>query len=233
MIVFDRRYESVQQVVSEVPSYSMNGRFLLDYPDNIELEEENLVFTGIYGLVTEIIPNKILELYPSYDSVIYEPLLDSSLTFDNSVYFPRDFGFQRTRNKSGTTPNCASLLKTSDVGWYGVGITHEIDITAETSDGLGRETFMVYWRFVTKSFTQDKTPTIHDPSNEGASVTYTEVSNPSLYSVYISGDNGSTYQEVQNLSPYSFSSRVSSIRLAFVNKTTSDDVFLLSYALLF
>jgi len=238
MLVIDRRYDEVLQETPSVPSYPMNGRYILDYPMGVDLTASEIAYTWVNTLVSTNIPEKILALYPSYDYVEYDALLDSSTLFDNTEYFPRTTGVQKCRNKSGATPNVACLLKmnnNSGAGWYGVGITQEIEIDTRTEDGLGRETFLVYWRFVEKSVSEDKTPTVHDASNEASKVTYEDVTESSslLYSVYISGDGGSTYQEVQHLRPYSFTSAVTSVRLAFVNKSSQDDVYLLSYALLF
>ena len=237
MLIIDRRYDEVLQETTDTPSYAMNGKYILDYPRGVELTQSEIAYTGVLTLVGDTIPSKMLALYPSYDAVVYDALLDSSATFDNTQYFPRTSGFQKSRNKSGATPNVACILKhnnNSGAGWYGVGITQEISVDTRTPDGLGRETFLPYWRFVKKSFSEDKTPTVYDPSNEASKVTYEDVTDSSaLYSVYISGDGGSTYHEVQHLTPYSFTSAVTSVRIAFVNKGAQDDVYLLSYALLF
>ena len=121
-------------------------------------------------------------------------------------------------------------------------ITQEIDISGSTSDGLGRNDFFVYFRSALKSYTKDKSlsdterttpPQTAKTANRTGSVSYTntEYDASNRLRCFISSD-GSTYQEIDNLSVFSFNGAVDTIRLAWVNYTDAD-LTLLSYTLMY
>lgn len=233
MIIYTRNDNTPLETQNTInPSISMNGKWLLDHPDGISVA--SLEGTPTQVLEREIKP-QILSLYPSYDHVYYDALLDSSSVFDSSALFPKSTGFTPSRVKVGVIPNVACLLSKNDTqgaGREGVAISYEIDITALTSDGLGRQTFFPYWRAVTKSISTDIIPVNGvSATNQPSRLTYTEATS-SQYSVYLSGDNGNTYESVSLLTPFSFNDVKDTIRVAFVNESASD-IYLLSYALMF
>lgn len=238
MIIMSRKDDlPVQTIKSFDESVHLNGKYILDYPNCIEIGRElgeNNPFD--LGALIATIEGKLLEAYPSYDFLVYEPLLDSSGAFDGSALFPKPAGHTPSRFRVGETPNVACLPKETPAGRSGVGITPAIDLTALTDDGLGRETFLPYWRVVKKVTTHDVTPVGlssygQAETNMAPVMRYTEALE-SEYSVYISENNGNTYEEMTRLTPFSFSQRASEVRLAFLNESGAD-LYLLSYALMF
>jgi hypothetical protein len=238
MIIMSRKDDlPVQTIKSFDESVHLNGKYILDYPNCIEIGRElgeNNPFN--LGALITTIEGKLLEAYPSYDFLIYEPLLDSSSVFDGNELFPKPSGHTPSRFRVGATPNVTCLPKETPAGRSGVGVTPIIDISALTDDGLGRETFLPYWRVVKKVVSHDVTPVSlssygQAETNTSPMMRYTEALE-SEYSVYISENNGNTYEEMTRLTPFSFSQRASEVRLAFLNESGSD-LYLLSYALMF
>lgn len=239
MIIMSRKDELPVQSIKSFDEYVyMNGKYILDFPDCIEIGAE-LGANNPFDLNTLVsdIEGKFLEAYPSYDFLIYEPLLDSSNVFDDSALFPKETGHIPSRLRVGETPNVACIPKRGSQGRNGLAITQNIDLTSLTSDGLGRETFLLYWRVVRKGVQHDTTPVALSgyagaTKNESAVVRYVEA-NPSEYSVYISENDGNTYERIERLTPFSFDQRTESVRLAFVNDSSVNDLYVLSYALMF
>ena len=118
-------------------------------------------------------------------------------------------------------------------------ITKEIDIAGNTSDGLGRTDFFVYFRSALQSYVKDRslsdterTSATHTSNRTGyMSYTNTQYDSANRLRCFISSD-GSTYQEVNNLTVFSFNGKVDTIRLAWVNYTDAD-LTLLSYTLMY
>lgn len=237
MIVMSRRDNTPIQTSRMLnEEMHMNGKYLLDFPDCIDISNELSKNTPFdLNLTIADVEAKFFEAYPTYDFLIYEPLLDSSSAFVKTEMFPTQFGQRPSRFQVGSVPNVAMIPRPTSAGRTGTAITSEIDITALTDDGLGRETFFPYWRVVKKVHTHDVTPTDltgYTVYNQAPFVTYREVSE-SDYSVYISENNGNTYEKMTRLTPFSFNQRTDSIRLAFVNDSINDDLYILSYALMF
>jgi len=233
MIIYTRKDNSPVETLRNFNSpISMNGKWVLDCPDGVS--PNSLEGTPADVITREIEP-QMLSLYPSYESVIFNPLMDSSNVFEGTQLFPSPSGQTPSRYKVGVIPNVACVLSKNDTqgaGREGVGITYEIDITANTSDGLGRQTFLPYWRGVTKTTSMDISPVYNlSEQNVPSQLVFSQASSVQ-YSVYLSGDNGNTYERVDLLQPFSFNNVVDTIRFAFVNESAAD-VFILSYALMF
>ena len=239
MIIMSRKDDTpIQTIKSFDEMIHMNGKYILDFPDCIEIGDE-LGANDPFNLNTLIasIESKFLIEYPSYDYLIYKPLRDSSSEFDLTQLFPKSTGHIPTRLRVGTTPNVACIPKESSAGRNGVAITSNIDITTLTDDNTGRETFLLYWRIVKKVITHDVTPVSLDGysaanTNTPSKMTYVEATD-SEYSVYISDNNGNTYEKVTRLTPFSFNQKADTVRISFLNESNSDDLYILSYALMF
>jgi hypothetical protein len=233
MIIYSRKDDTPIQTLRSFPtgvSISMNGKYLLDFPDTFEVGDMSDTPSNI---AENIIKPQFLVEYPSYDYVVYNPLLSSVGVFDTTARYPAPTGSVPSRCKIGGAPNTCSILRNNlAAGRPGVGITEEIDIAGETDDGLGRETYLLYWRAVTKGVSHDVSPVGDSTENTPALVTYSEMEDGAQYSVYISSDGGITYQRIEKLTPFSFSTRANSVRLAFINEGDSD-LYILSYALMF
>ncbi len=236
MIIMSRKDDTPIQTSQKLdPEMHMNGKYVLDFPDCIEIGAElgKYVNFNLTFLINDI-KAKFFEAYPTYDFLIYEPLLDSSSSFVKTEMFPTSTGQKYSRFQVGAVPNVAMIPKPNSDSRSGIAITSEIDITALTDDSLGRETFFPYFRIVKKVVTHDETPVDlsgYTSNNQAPSITYQEV-NDLYYSVYISENNGNTYEKMTRLTPFSFNQRTDSIRLAFVNDS-NDDLYILSYALMF
>lgn len=231
---------SNNEIIESSPSlpFDMKGKYEISYPSAFDpldaLGNAYLFPRDNNNVIKKTIEPKFTRSFPSYNGVIYNPLLElSDLDVDVNAIFP-DFNPIGVRFKSGDGGNLTALIGNNDSLGYdrsGLIITNPINIGALTSN-LGSQTYMIYWKGVKKQYTQDTTPIpdVHT-KNEPASLFYTEVGSD-LLKVYISVDNGSHYTEVDNLVPFSFGQRETSIRLAFRN-LSEDDVFLLSYAIMY
>lgn len=239
MIIMTRKDDLPVQTIKSFDEYVyMNGKYILDFPDCIEIGNE-LGANNPFDLPTLIssIESKFMESYPSYDHLIYKPLLDSSAEFDDSALFPKETGHIPCRFRVGETPNVACVPKETPAGRNGLLITQNIDLTALTSDGEGRETFLMYWRIVRKGVRHDATPVeltnyADADKNEPAVMRYVEASE-SEYSVYISENDGNTYEKIERLTPFSFEQKTGEVRIAFLNESSINDLYILSYALMF
>ena len=187
-----------------------------------------------------------------------DPALEVSVV--NNLYLPVNsanpqYSFPNSY-KTGSIPNTTSVLGrfprknhiegsaiTSDSTLTGnrCVVTKEIDIAGSTSDQLGRTDFFVYFRSALLSYTKDSSLSdtergVLSPltANQKGSVAYTNTQYDSPYRLrcFISEGNSGIYQEVENLRVFSFTQRVSTIRLAWVNYTDAD-LNLLSYTLMY
>ena len=68
--------------------------------------------------------------------------------------------------------------------------------------------------------------------NEPAVMRYVEAQE-SEYSVYISENNGNTYEKIERLTPFSFEQKTGEVRISFLNESSIHDLYILSYALMF
>ena len=217
----------------------MKGSYEIAHPSSlgiIPISSSSYVYPRDNGnVIKSVIEPSFLSTYPSYQGVIYNPLLDSAdMTFDSTKTFPDPNEPNPTRYITGDTPNVFGVAKRNDTKGYmlrGFAISDEIDIGALTG-GAGAQTFLVYWKAVTRAFSLDRTETPNTTSfNTPATLTYTEA-DPSLLKVYISINNGVSYEEVSNLTPISVSQSTTSLRIAFTNEST-EDVTILSYAIMY
>lgn len=190
------------------------------------------------------------------DNFISDPTVSVSI-LDNE-FLPvgannQQFTF-RNSFKRGTLPNSLNVLGrfprknhtegatiTSQKSASGNNciITQDIDIAGSTIDSLGRTDFFVYFRSALQSYVKDRS--LSDTERTSAtqtanrtgymSYTNTQYDSSNRLRCFISSD-GSTYQEVNNLSVFSFNGKVDTIRLAWVNYTDAD-LTLLSYTLMY
>lgn len=236
MIIFTRSDNKPVQTTRHLnENIDMNGKYIVDFPDCIKIDR--LDGTPLEIVSREIEP-QFLKQYPSYDHVIYNPIIDNYNFLDGSENFPFTTGQTASRYKIGETPNTFAVLPVNaSTSWKGVAVTQSIDISNITDDGLGRETFLLYWRAVKKVISHDQSPLSATPSfngkeNNPSRMKYVEAEEDSQYSVYISNNDGNTYELAKRLTPVSFEERAENVRIAFVNHS-SDDIFFLSYALMF
>ena len=232
MIIFTRSDNKPVQTTRHLSeNIDMNGKYVVDFPDCLKIDRLD---GPPIDIVSREIEPQFLKQYPSYDHVVYNPIIDNYDFLDDTQNFPFSTGQTASRYKIGETPNTFAVLPVNtSTSWKGVAVTQTIDISAITTDGLGRETFLLYWRAVKKTISHDQSPiTLLNRENSPSRLKYVEAEEDSQYSVYISNNDGNTYELAKRLTPVSFEERSENVRIAFVNHS-SEDIFFLSYALMF
>ena len=251
-------------------SMPLSGRYAIDFPDHFDLKlaESKPTRAEVISKINEMmrerfvsfdyfITNNLLNGTDFTDN--FEVGATQSISIVNNLFLPvssanPEYNFLNSF-KYGTQPNTtsvigrfpnqshiegASITNDSTASGNNCIITKEIDISGNTSDGLGRNDFFVYFRSALKSYTKDRS--LSDTERNEAtpqtanrtgymSYTNTQYDSPNRLRCFISSD-GSTYQEVNNLTVFSFNGKVDTIRLAWVNYTDAD-LTLLSYTLMY
>jgi len=262
--IFERSTDKLIQVIPNYPaSLEMAGKYVVDYPDYFSLDIDELSVTpGDEATIKAAILSAKDSLYETsfatYDNILTNNLMGLSdiapsapLSFDSAALFPwaatGEFLSQGIKT-SDTANGFAVMGRYPSVNHIGGGvvtnddtltgakcvITKEIDITAYTSDGLGRSEFMVYFRSALKSYVKDISylEGVNSSQRGGLFYTQSDKSSPNGLRLFISADNGLSYQEMDSLSSFVFPVRKDAIRLAFVNFTNAD-IHLLSFTLMF
>jgi hypothetical protein len=236
----------------------MKGLYSLDFPEGFDFtrDMQNLDVSDIPATKTALV-NLIRERYLSVfgyevcDANYLETYADFTLLFDTSASFPSvDAGaFLTTSFKAGDTPHTLAIrgrfpqqnmveggVRVTDITSASNHclITNPIDITAHTSDGLGRREFLIDFHDCLKVFTKDSTDLSGTSANVGSldRAGNLHYDTSGFIRAYISNDNGNTYQEITKLQRVTYTVAQTSIRLAFVNPTNVD-VHLLSYTLMY
>jgi hypothetical protein len=189
----------------------------------------------------------------------FEVGASQSISVVDNLYLPvspanPEFNFLNSYKK-GTAPNTTSVMGrfpkknhiegatiTSDRNASGNNciITQDIDIVGSTNDSLGRNDFFVSFRSALQTYVKDRSLSDTEKNEQNPltsnrtgymSYTNTQYDSPNRLRCFISSD-GSTYQEVNNLTVFSFNGKVDTIRLAWVNYTDAD-LTLLSYTLMY
>lgn len=211
MIIANYKDDKIIQRSTEDTITDMNGKFLLDEPATTKIS-----LTDITSVSSNqpIIADAILDLYPDYTGCVFNAL-PLSTDFDTSASLIT----QPSRCQIGLGYNtCAILPKNEATDANGVLITDTIYLSSSS------DKFIVYWKVATIDYSIEE---VNSPS----SVSYTLLS-PSDIEVYISNDDGVTYTQASYLTPVSYASTASTVRLAFVNNSLNK-IHLLGYAILY
>ena len=212
MIIVNRKDDKVIQRSSELTITDMNGKYLLDEPETTKVS----LSPNDIGTIQSDIQDSFLALYPDYTGITFKTLPVQS-DFDASAVFISSI----SRCQLGSNPNhCAILPKNENTNAYGVLITDTITTTS-------KDKFLVYWKVATVSYGQEQSINANVPST----MTY-QILDPSDIQVYISNDDGVSYTEANYLTPVSFPSASTTLRLAFVNNSLNK-IHLLGYAILY
>ena len=220
----------IQTDISGRDPICVNGAFLIDVPEMITLTLDDS--SNVTTLTGTTIPDALLAAYPAYSTLIWNPLLTAlaQTQIDSSAVFPDPVGGNYpSRLQKGSLPNSLAIIeKNSAMSRPGVVITQEYTLPTPA------QTFVVYYRVGAVSWSADTVPTGLDPIANSGGKKYLNVADqtPADFTVYISADNGSSYQEAERLVPVSFGATTSSIRLAFVNNSDTK-LNLLSYGILY
>jgi hypothetical protein len=264
LLIFNRKDNHILQSLpsDHEVSLSSKGKYVIPYPDEMDLELGFAIPTLLAnGFAKSEILGGISAQYPltfPYFDYFQINHLESEADFDSvmdeSALFPNASAgdFCEVRYGLGDIPNTTTILGrepravlegdtiTSNLGFSGNRclVTQEINISALTSDGLGRSRFQLYWRDAVKYYTKDQTSLSRIPNN--GQVNLNNIKGEELLTIapsnslraFISGDNGNTYSEINVLRPFSFPTAKNSVRIAWVN-TSNIDVHLLSYTLMY
>jgi hypothetical protein len=211
MIIINRKNDKIIQRSSEDTITDMNGKYLLDEPANTKVS------------LVEIIPNiqtniedSFLAIYSDYTGITFNTL-PVKTDFDTSAVYLT----YSSRCQLGDDYNhCAILSKNENTNDPGVLITDTITIPSS-------DKFLVYWKVAVISYGQEQSVTANIPSEMIYSIL-----EPTDISVYISNDDGVSYTEATYLTPVSFSSGSTTMRIAFVNNSLNK-IHLLGYAILY
>jgi hypothetical protein len=238
----------------------MTGKYVIDYPEQFDLSRDldsldtSLSAAQVKSNFKDLVHSKFVQAFPSFDVFDHNYLEDLNHPFENGFFPSTDAGsLLRTGYKVSSGPNKTCVIGRSPRKNTIEGstlttdmtspknkclITQEIDIEGSTPDGRGRFEFMVYFKDCLRKHTKDSsdlssTPATFGTLNQTGKVEYqTKRGLENFLRVYISGDNGSTYSEITNLTSFSFPQRRNTIRLAFVNYTDWD-INLLTYTLMY
>ncbi len=211
MIIVNRKDDKIIQRSSEITITDMNGKYLLDEPETTKVSLANSIPT-----IQSDIQDSFLALYPDYTDITFKSLPVQS-DFDASALYTT----YPSRCQLGSDYNtCAILPKNENTNAYGVLITDTITTTS-------KDKFLVYWKVAIVSYGQEQSVNVNVPST----MTY-EILEPSDIQVYISNDDGVSYTEANYLTPVSFSSASTTLRLAFINNSLNK-IHLLGYAILY
>jgi len=210
MIIVNRKDNSiVQQVSSSLSPIAMNGRYFLDEPDFVK---STLSPSSIISTLRTDIENAILDTYPTYRGIIYNPLLDNT----DINYIDTTSGFI---SLGGSLPNSVQgIANTSGI------FTTNITIPS------GTDKIMVYWRSATISYSNDKSP-LPSQSNMPIIQEY-DLSRTNDFTVYSVGTPDAIFRPVNLLESLSYASTQTDIQLNFVNNS-SKNIYLLAFAILY
>lgn len=210
MIIANRKDNKIIQRSSSTLIQDMNGKYCIDEIDLIEpisLSES----TSILDVKTYS-EDSILNVYKDYTGASINPC-PIITDFDSNAVLVS----YTTRAQFGHTYNQNAILNLNS-DKPGVLITDTI-----TTDN--KDKFIVYWKCAEISYSQSVS------NGEPTTISY-NILEPTELSVYISNDDGATWSEAEYLSPSSFSSSSTTIRLAFVN-SSSIKIHLLGYGLVY
>jgi len=211
MIIVNRKDDKIIQRSSISAITDMNGKYLLDEPETTKVSLSNSIPT-----IQSDIQDSFLALYPDYTGITFKSLPVQS-DFDPSAVFISS----NSRCQLGSDYNtCAILPKNENTNANGVVIT---DIITTTS----KDKFLVYWKVAIISYGQEQSVNANVPSV----MTY-QILDPNDIQVYISNDDGVSYTEADYLTPVSFPSASTTLRLAFVNNSLNK-IHLLGYAIIY
>lgn len=229
---------------------AVNGKFVIPIVEGatIQVDESSTILPVDGTDVSSLSYAQLLAMYPMYDYIYFNPLLqdtdvaelDLQATWTDQFAntFPTRAQVGRTGVvPSGLAPNSVAILPQNiRVGPTRPGLlmTDKIDISVQTL-GLGADEFMVYWKIF-------EFETSHDilaqygkfaGTNQAAIRSIKETDQDSdAFKVYLSKDDGVTWERVYRLVPMAFPTVGTDVRIVFTNE--SDRKYYLStYAFMF
>ena len=238
----------------------LNGQYVLQLPEgsNVDIHSNSYVLPQDSGSIPFQAASDFLLRYPMYDHILYNFFLESNdvdiIDLSSVVPAPTvlsitppnpglldSYGTSRCKTGRGTgvlplgvVPNKVCVLPKSGT-YYGSVITKNIDLTAYNPTNPGMEEVMMWWKVAKFQTTEDISrgygATLGE--NKSSQCKLIEVDQEdSLFSVYVSNDNGVSWYEVNRLEPIDLVNTGTDLRIAFLN-SSDEEVYLLGFCLLF
>jgi len=225
-----------------------NGKFIIPVPDGakVEVGPASYISPVDGGDVSSLAQAGLLAQYPQYGNIVFNPLLsasdvadlDLSTTGPGSAIARVQTGRGTGPAATGTAPCMTAILSQNAMVTPvrpGCVVTDSIDISAQTS-GVGADEFMVWWQIYDFSTSHDirssygATSGTNSPAVKSVTETNQE---PGDFEVHLSLNDGLAWTQVGRLEPTGFCVKSATLRLAFVNRSTSTKRYLAAYSILF
>lgn len=229
-----------------------NGRYYVPVPEGVRIElTTSVVPTSNPNSVVYRAYNGLLQLFPQFSQVVFNPLIEPAhiLELDPTGFLNEGAPVQATHVARfqagrgagplalGNAPNSVALLPVNNTlgpgnDRPGVLVTNTVDIGLLTG-GQGATEFGVFW------YTYDFTTGVDVHAQVGAfagqnapALRMISESEPPDVTGWLSGDNGSTFLQVDNLGSIAFCDPVKELKFA-LKSTSSTKRYVAGYALLF
>lgn len=240
---------------------AINGRFIVPIVEGVEFQiDENSYVWPVDGQdISSQSFSHLLASFPMFGHIFFNPLLtaadidatsggidfsktfkdDSSTPPDPPTYFsPRLQTGRETSSllAAGNYPGHTALLPINNgitPARPGLLVTKEIDLTPYVG-AAGTDEFCLYWRLYDFETSEDHAGDygiVGDNTPAIRTILETD-QEPTDFSVYISPDNGVHWCGAGRLEPIAFTTKTTSVRLAFVNRG-SQKVYIANYAMMF
>jgi len=229
---------------------TVNGKFVVSIVEGatIQVDETSKILPVDGTDVSSLSYAQLLAMFPMYDYVYFNPLLEDSDVAELDLLATWTDAFANTyptRAQVGRTgvppvglaPNSVAIMPQNYRVFPnrpGLLMTAKIDISLQTY-GLGTDEFMVYWKIYEFETSHDILATFGKfaGQNQPAIRSIKETDQDSEdFKVYLSKDDGVTWERVYRLVPMAFPTVGTDVRIVFTNE--SDRKYYLStYAFMF
>jgi len=227
---------------------TFNGRFALPVPDgaSVDVDDSTYILPQDGGDLATQLAQNLLARFPMYSHIVYNFLLEDADIADLDLTATGPAG-QATRvitgrgigpGTLGQAPNTTSLPPQHTilgVPQPGCLVTDVVDIGPVTG-GAGADEFLAWWYIwefdTTHDVASDYGVTAGDNTPASRDITETD-QEPSNFEVYISHDNGANWTPIGHIEPTDLITFNTQVRMAFLNTSASDRVYLAAYAFMF
>ena len=244
---------TIIQVAPSPPVGSLtpiNGKFIVDIPDGAfppKVTEASHLISGSSDYIVSDIYENLRRAFPDYRHIVYNQLLTSAdiTLIDPLATFPYHPGppahawasrFQTGNAVAapvGVSPGSIALLSentTTVPPRPGLMITDTIDISAMTG-GVGANNFMVYWKIYRMVVTEDVLDYAPGGVNTPTLKNALEIDQDEI-EVFLSVNDGVGWTPVPRLTPAVTCDPGTNLRLAFVNHSPINKVYITAYAVM-
>lgn len=229
-------------------AHIFNGRFALPVPDGatVDVDASTYILPQNGGDLATQLAQNLLARFPMYSHIVYNFLLEDADIADLDLTAAGPTGeiarVQTGRGIGpgtlGQAPNTTALLPQHTVLGVpkpGCVVTDVVDIGPVTG-GAGADEFLAWW-YIWEFGTLDDVASDYGVTaglNDPALRQITEVDQePTDLEVYISHDNGANWTPIGRIEPTDLITFNTQVRMAFLNRSTTDRIYLAAYAFLF